>query len=289
MKILNKKFCCYLMRQMYGVGNATILKWLETEKEGRFIPETLLPHVHPKYHSVVIQQWHHIMNFLPQYEEKYLQESMICIFEQDYPALLKEIYNPPAVLFYVGNKSLLKRPCIAMIGSRTPCEYSYAMLEKLIEPLCKDYVIVSGLARGIDSRSHQRTIYYHGKTIGVLGNGLDICYPKEHYALQKEMSQHHLIISEYPKGTQPKPYYFPERNRIIAGLSYGLCVLQAAKKSGTMITATQALESGREVFAVPGEAIDGKFEGCHQLIQSGAKLITKVDDIKEELTQWSLI
>ena len=204
----------------------------------------------------------------------------ITIEDADYPEALRYVPTPPLVLFYKGNLNLLKREMLAVVGAREATNYGYQVLQALMPDLTKrGFVIVSGLARGIDSFAHQFAISNQGKTVGVVGTGLDICYPKSSGNLQIELSQHHLVLSEYPNGTTPAKFHFPMRNRIIAGLSSGVLVLEAKKRSGSLITAQQALDYGKEVFVVPGSILDGHSSGCHQLIQDGANCVEKTQDI----------
>lgn len=206
------------------------------------------------------------------------------ILSEAYPLYLKEIYNPPAALFYHGNLAWLKRPALAMVGSRAATVYGRKIVSNLIPELVGKYVMVSGLAKGIDTSVHQHTIRHQGKTIGVIGTGLDVVYPQENLRLQQYMGERQLLVSEYPPGTAPLPYHFPARNRIIAGLSQGTVIIEAKQKSGSLITAQLALESGREVFAVPGSVIDERSIGCLELIQQGAKCVINSRDILEELS-----
>ncbi|MDT2827699.1 MAG: DNA-processing protein DprA [Enterococcus viikkiensis] len=204
----------------------------------------------------------------------------ITIEDADYPEALRYVSTPPLVLFYKGNLNLLKREMLAVVGAREATKYGYRVLQALMPDLTKrGFVIVSGLAKGIDSFAHQFAISNQGKTIGIVGTGLDICYPKTSGNLQIEMSQHHLVLSEYPNGTMPAKFHFPMRNRIIAGLSSGVLVIEAKKRSGSLITAQQALDYGKEVFVVPGSILDGRSSGCHQLIQDGANCVEKTQDI----------
>lgn len=284
---MQKQLLIYIGKHIHGLGNRALLKINED------YDETISLSTFPYERYILPQYCHHVRTQLEhaQLNEKQWQEKMECdsFFTYNdtcYPSLLKHIDNPPILLFFNGNIQLLKHPCLAMIGSRKACDYSLKKVDDLVKELIHRYVIVSGLAYGIDSRSHQRAIFHQGKTIAVVGNGLDVYYPKSHYALQHKIAKDHLLLSEYPAGTQPKPYHFPERNRIIAGLCEGVCVLQAAKQSGTSITAMQALDNGRDVFALPGLVDDPQFVGCHHLIQDGAKLITCADDILNELLHW---
>lgn len=197
-----------------------------------------------------------------------------------YPEALRHVPTPPLVLFYKGDLALLKGELLAVVGARDATQYGYQVLQELMPTLTKrGFIIVSGLAKGIDSFAHQFAISNQGKTIGVVGTGLDICYPKISGNLQIEMSRHQLVLSEYPNGTPPAKFHFPMRNRIIAGLSSGVLVIEAKKRSGSLITAQQALDYGKEVFVVPGSILDGRSSGCHQLIQDGAICVEKTKDI----------
>lgn len=214
----------------------------------------------------------------------------ITIEDKDYPGMLRHVPTPPLVIFYKGNIELLKRDMLAVVGAREATKYGYQVLEELMPALTKrGFVIVSGLAKGIDSFAHQFAISNQGKTIGVVGTGLDICYPKRSGNLQIEMSQHHLVLSEYPNGTTPAKFHFPMRNRIIAGLSSGVLVVEAKKRSGSLITAQQALDYGKDVFVVPGSILDGRSSGCHQLIQDGAICVEKPQDIFDCYDLWKKI
>ena len=284
---MDKRLFLYIGKHISGFGNRALLKINEDYQQDISLSQLqLTKYIQPKYYDTVMHQLTIALREEKEWQEKMQRDHFFTYDDSCYPDLLKEIYNPPVLLFYKGDLSLLKGHHLSIIGSRKACDYSLDLLDELLKELVKYYIIVSGLAYGIDARSHQRTIYHHGKTIAVIGSGLDYYYPKEHYALQNKIAKEHLLLSEYPAATQPKPYYFPERNRIIAGLSEGCVVIQAAKKSGTAITAMQALEAGREVFALPSQANDLRFLGCHRLIQDGAKLITCAEDIVSELLHW---
>lgn len=214
---------------------------------------------------------------------------MITIYSDLYPIYLKEIHDPPFVLYCMGNHNLLKtKKLISMIGSRKPSSLAKINCDSMIKELIGDrWVIVSGLALGCDAIAHRSTILQQGKTIAVIGSGLDFTYPKENLTLYQEIAENHLVISEYPNYIKPEKRYFPRRNRIIAGLSKGLIILEANERSGTMITANFALDYGREVFAVPGPIIMEEYKGNHRLIQEGAKLITSSKDILEEFIEFT--
>ena len=212
------------------------------------------------------------------------EQKFITILSDDYPDVLKETYQPPLVLFYEGDKSLLHQRQIAIVGSRLASPYAYQVMEQLLPPLIDDgLVITSGLAKGVDSYAHQLAMIYHGKTIGVVGCGIDICYPKEVRSVYERMKNQQLIVSEYPATTPVRRFHFPLRNRIIAGLAEGVCVIEAKDKSGSLITAQLAIDEGRSVFSVPGEGLSRRNTGTLKLIQDGAKCVISASDILDEL------
>ncbi len=205
--------------------------------------------------------------------------------EPQYPQRLREIYDPPPLLYVRGNIELLNRHLISIVGSRRPTSYGNQMAEKLARDLAdRGLVIVSGLARGIDSCAHKGALSSPtGATIGVLGCGIDVVYPKENKKIFGEMEQRGAIISEFAMGTFPGPQNFPIRNRIISGMSVGVVVVEGAQYSGSLITARLAMEFGREVYGVPGNATQPTSFGPNQLIKQGAKLVTSWEDVIEEL------
>lgn len=217
-------------------------------------------------------------------EIKYQQNTTLTIYDVNYPTQLKVIPDPPLVLYVHGDVRLLhQQPSISVIGTRKPSHEAYAKLEHIVMPLIKDnWVIVSGFAYGIDSMAHRLTLQHHGKTIAVLGGGFNYLYPKTNLELYKEISHLGLVLTEYPLNVPPKRYHFPERNRIISGISNATLVIEATERSGTLITVDQALEQGREVYVVPGSPIIPQTIGCHKLIQDGAKLVIKANDIIED-------
>lgn len=222
-------------------------------------------------------------------QEKRNRQKSVSFFSERYPESLKNIAQPPLALFYEGNIDFLEYPSIAMVGARLATPYASQVLYQLIPKLVlENLVIVSGLAKGVDRLSHELAILAGGKTIGVIGCGLDRCYPKEVSDLFQEMKQKQLVLSEYPLGTPIKKHHFPMRNRIIAGLTQGTCVIEAKERSGSLITAQLALDNGKEVFAIPGEILSGQSSGCHRLIQDGAKCVYRMEDILAELPQYRL-
>ncbi len=221
--------------------------------------------------------------------EKLTQEGIevITIKDKEYPLLLKEIFEPPALFYFRGNKEILKKTCIAVVGSRRITNYGKAVIPEIISGLVqKNLVIVSGLALGVDAEAHRQTLNVGGKTIGVLGSGIDekSIYPVFNRTLGKNIIEKQgLILSEYPPGTLALPHHFPRRNRLISGLSKGVVVIEAAERSGALITARLALEQNREVFAIPGNIHQPYSFGSNRLIQMGAKLVLTADDVLEEL------
>ncbi|HEY6903803.1 MAG TPA: DNA-processing protein DprA [Candidatus Acidoferrales bacterium] len=205
--------------------------------------------------------------------------------EPEYPARLREIYDPPPLLYVLGKVELLNRHVISVVGARRPTPYGNQMAERLSKDLAdRGLVIASGLARGIDASAHKGALASPcGGTIGVLGSGIDVVYPKENKKIFQEMEQRGAIVSEFPMGTFPAPQNFPIRNRIISGMALGVVVVEAAQYSGSLITARLGMEFGREVFAVPGNATQPASFGPNQLIKQGAKLVTSWEDVVEEL------
>lgn len=208
---------------------------------------------------------------------------IVTYFDKEYPILLKETADPPWVLYIKGDAGLLQNPSIAMVGTRVPTGYGKKVSEIFASQLCKaGFTIVSGLARGIDSVCHDAAIEAAGPTIAVLGGGLSHIYPAENHALARRIADSGLLVSEYPIHQRPRPGLFPERNRIIAGLSLGTLVVEADLRSGSLITADAALEAGRDVFAVPGPITSPKSLGTLNLIKQGAIVVTSPKDITSE-------
>ena len=213
-----------------------------------------------------------------------VRDAAVAIVDDGYPPLLREIVDPPFALFYRGDLALLQRPMVAMVGSRRASSYGMNAAAHLARQLVSAGVaIVSGLARGIDAASHQAALDSSGKTIAILGTGIDLVYPRSHGRLARDIAEHGLILTEFPPGTPPLAANFPIRNRVISGVSLGTVIVEATSRSGSLITARTAAEQGREVFAVPGSIFAPGFEGTHRLIQYGAKLVHDANDVLEEL------
>ena len=211
--------------------------------------------------------------------------SIISIDSPFYPKSVKQLSNPPLVLFVQGCKSLLCAPQIAIVGSRRASLQGKSIAENFAMTLsARGVTVTSGLASGIDGAAHRGSMKEMGGTIAVMGTGPDNCYPTTNLSLAKEIIEFQgLLVTEFFPGVGPKPWHFPRRNRIIAALSLGTLVVEAKIKSGTLITANLAADMGREVFAVPGNIYHAYSEGCHWLIQQGAKLVTNVNDILDEI------
>lgn len=212
------------------------------------------------------------------------QVDIVTYWDKNYPAYLKKIYDPPVFLFVKGEIISEDELAIAIVGSRTTSTYGKVVTEQFAKELVESNItIVSGLARGIDTIAHKQALRSNGRTLAVLGSGMDKIYPPENKKLANQISESGAVISEYPFGTNPDAGNFPRRNRIISGLCLGVLVTEAGAKSGALITAFQALEQNREVFAVPGPIHSGKSMGSNQLIKEGAKLVQGVQDILQEL------
>ncbi len=212
--------------------------------------------------------------------EKRIKCRYITYIDDDYPSCLKEVYHPPIVLYYYGDLSLLGREqeSIAIVGSRDASDLGINRTMELAHELSSDYIIVSGLARGVDTAAHVATLQNKGKTIAVLGSGIDYCYPEENRDLYKIIKKKGLVISEYPNESLPNQDHFPKRNRIIAGLAKGVLITEAKKRSGTLITVSWAQSMTKEIMCVPYRVEDES--GTNQLIKEGAYMVENADDVR---------
>ncbi len=208
----------------------------------------------------------------------------LTILDKRYPSQLQEIYSPPVVLFYQGDLELLdSKKLLGVVGARQCSSYALQALTQLLPNVIQQkLILVSGLAKGVDGLSHQLPLKHHGKTIAVIGNGLDISYPSCNRALQTQIAHAGLLLSEYPLESRPLKYHFPLRNRIIAGLCQTVLVVEARHHSGSLITANLALQENRNVLALPGRINDIYSTGCNELIAAGAKPVLNSNDILEE-------
>ncbi len=209
---------------------------------------------------------------------------LVAISDPRYPRLLKEVFDPPVVLFARGRIQLLETLMLGIVGTRRPSQYGLVAAERLAADLCQaQLTICSGMASGIDTMAHRAALAAKGNTVAVLGCGVDIVYPSENRKLASEIATNGLIVSEFPMGAPPYPQNFPVRNRIIAGMSVGVLIVEGAQYSGSAITAKLAMEQGREVFAVPGNITSDKSWGPNLLIKQGAKLVQEWNDVIVEL------
>jgi DNA processing protein len=291
MKELNIDRKLVLLRLSGRISPALLFKWWKKDPS-----LTLTPHnSHPL--SILSKGKTKISDILSAIEQNLLilQQTLsaiqssgieaIPISSYEYPDWLKTIYDPPPVLFTKGRKNIMnKHPLVGIVGTRLPSAYGVKAVQSIVRDLSAEGIgIVSGMAKGIDGLAHQTAIHSGGFTIGVIAGGFYHIYPREHRKLASLMAESHLLLSEHPPYEKPQRWQFPMRNRIISGLSQGIVVIQGREKSGSLITAYQALEQGREVFAVPGPIFDPCSNGPLKLIQEGAKLAASSKDILEEL------
>ena len=210
--------------------------------------------------------------------------SLVCFNDASYPARLRTIADSPPLLYFKGELNGVDDRAVAIVGSRSASDYGRRVARDLARGLAAaGFTVVSGMARGIDGMAHETALNSGGRTIAVLGSGVERAYPPEHDKLYQRISANGAVISELPIGTRPIAFNFPARNRLISGLSLGVVVVEATEKSGSLITASLAVEQGREVFAVPGEVGSSRSRGAHRLIRQGAILVENVDDILEEI------
>ncbi|WP_216827999.1 DNA-processing protein DprA [Alkalihalobacterium elongatum] len=275
-----------------GVGWKTTHSFLEhdptLQKIYEYSPHDLIrifsmrdKHAETFYHDL-----HHLNIDDLLHEYTIHQITPVTRFSDLYPPLLLNIFDPPWVLYCKGNLKLLTATkTLAVVGTRYPSQNGLHSIDKLLPAIVsKGWTIVSGLAEGIDTKAHELTLKLNGKTIAVLGSGLYHIYPKKNMSLAQLMTKDQLLLSEYPPFQKPQRWQFPERNRIISGLSRGILVVEAKMKSGALITADHGLEQGREVMAVPGSILEERSMGTNLLIQNGAKLILNAEDILSELS-----
>jgi DNA processing protein len=218
--------------------------------------------------------------------DRALRQGVECVPYTDprYPSVLRTIFDPPPVLWVRGSLSIFDGCSVAIVGSRSGSPYALAVAERLASDLsARGLVVTSGLARGVDSAAHRGALSAGGRTVAVLGCGVDVAYPREHRSLMADIAATGAVVSELVPGTPPQAHFFPRRNRIISGLSRAVVVIEAGEKSGSLITARCALEQGRDVLAVPGNILNGRNRGGHALLRDGAKIVETADDIVEEL------
>jgi len=247
------------LQQVEGIGPILAERLLAGCRDARLV-----------YHEMALAQRHGV--------------TILALGDEAYPARLKEIHDPPLALYQRGTWMERDAIAIGIVGARRASFYGQQVSERLAYDLAlRGVTIVSGLARGIDAAAHRGALKAGGRTIAVLGSGLNQIYPPEHAELATQVAAQGILLSEYPMTAEPLPHHFPQRNRLISGLSLGVVVVEATQRSGALITADCALEQGRDVFAVPGHIDSPASRGTHHLLKQGAKLVTSVDDILEEL------
>lgn len=277
----------YWIHNIEGIGYKTIQALLSDGKTAKQVYEE-----DARYWNTILTDRQknafnmskHLEQITRNYEK--LQEKgirFVSIANEAYPSRLRNIDSPPFGLYIRGKLPQENRPTIAIIGTRNSSAYGEEMARYFARELSKcGITIMSGMARGIDAIAQKSALQGQGGACAVLGCGVDICYPRENFSLYQTLIQKGGILSEYPPGTPPKAGLFPIRNRIISGLADGILVIEAKEKSGTQITVDWALDQGKEIYALPGRASDPLSEGCNRLIQMGAKLVTKVEDLRED-------
>ncbi len=283
-----EKACAYMLHNIHGVGNKTLMRLCEefgsAEKIYRASEKDIEPLLSKK-------QLRSFLNLRESWDlgreitELGFRGINFCtVTQDDYPDKLKKIPDPPFGLYFIGRLPDEQKPSVSIIGARTSSEYGKSAAREFGMGLAECGIqIISGMARGIDGIGQMAALNAGGESFAVLGSGVDVCYPPENEKLYGMLKTNGGIISEYNPGTQPKPILFPPRNRIISGLSDVVLVIEARKKSGTLITVDMALEQGREVFAVPGRIYDGLSSGCNSLIKQGSGIATSPDDIAHYL------
>ena len=281
----NALACWIALQRVPGLGPATLIRLLEQFDSPQQIIDN--PSLAQGLNASVVDglrhpDWQQVEADLAWLEAD--NRYLLTIDDQRYPALLREISDPPPLLYVQGDVSLLSQWQLAIVGSRNPSASGRQTAFDFSRYLASGgLTITSGLAAGIDGAAHQGALAAGGKTIAVVATGLDRVYPAKHRELAHQIAEQGVIVSEFPLGTSPRAELFPRRNRIISGLSLGTLIVEAALKSGSLITARMAMEQAREVFAIPGSIHNPLARGCHQLIREGAKLVETADDILEEL------
>jgi DNA processing protein len=275
------------LHYLRGVGWATIDRLVQLGWEGGLISDSMLSKLPARAAHAIRKYWSAAWIDNVKRKLAHHQIDTMTVYDADYPPLLRELPQAPWVLYLRGNRKLLATKCIAIVGTRKASQYGRKVTEQLASELAQaGWTVVSGMAAGIDGIAHQRVLSINGKTIAVLGTGIDDVYPRQHRKLYEQLVAEGLVISEYAPGTPGHAGLFPQRNRIISGLSFGTVVVEAAERSGSLITAEFSMEQGREVFAVPGSIYSPTSKGTLSLIQQGAKCVQSVTDILEELPDW---
>ncbi|WP_027963175.1 DNA-processing protein DprA [Halalkalibacillus halophilus] len=278
-------FKIYILLHVHRITRRKIHKYLQTdplfENLLNYSPNDLqsLFLLKSNIASTLYKSLHDRRKLMSLYDN-FNQDSIVTWFHKNYPPQLKLIPDPPLILYYQGDLSLLSNPSISVIGSRKPSEHAFKKMNYILQPLIEERVtIISGLAYGIDIMAHKLALSHTSPTVAVLGSGLNHIYPKSHIHDANTIANKHLLLSEYPPETPPNRWQFPERNRIISGLSKATLIIEATEKSGTMITADQALEQGKDVFVIPDSIFLTQAKGCLKLLNDGAIPITTPEDM----------
>lgn len=277
------------LRLVRGVGNVTYRELLERFQSPEAILRTPASElIEAGVHSTVAQaiagfdQWKLVDTELQKLTRTNVR--LVTRADENYPINLTHLHDPPPFLYILGDVLATDRVAIAIVGARSASTYGRTMARTLARGLAeKGVTVVSGLARGIDAEAHSATLAVGGRTLAVLGSGVDVIYPSEHRGLAQAVVKSGALVSEFSLGTKPDAMHFPYRNRVISGLTLGTVVIEASEKSGSLITARCALEQNREVFAVPGNVTSERSRGPHRLIKDGAKLVEGVEDILSEI------
>ena len=281
-----KLLACWLaLHRTPGVGPITFMRLLEQfpSLQSLFENPRAAKNISDRsYQSLLAPNWDLVEQDLIWFGEP--DRHIVTIQDERYPSLLKEIADPPSLLFVQGDAGLLSEWQLGVVGSRNPSRLGRDNAFEFSRFLAHGgLTITSGLSDGINSAAHQGALAVEGKTLSVMGSGLDRVYPEKQYALAQDIVQEGALVSEFALGTPLRPENFPRRNRLISGLSLGVLVVEASSRSSSLGTARMALEQGREVFSIPGSIHNPLAKGCHQLIREGAKLVEKAEDIIEEL------
>ena len=286
-----ERLCWLALRLVPGLGHVNLLKLIRIFGSPRRVFEASLGDLktaQPGLPLATAESIHSGISFEDASDELRKAQSagvqLISFSDEAYPPRLKQIHDPPALLYALGRTELLQTHSVAVVGTRRPTPYGRAVAEKLSRDLVRlGLTHISGLARGVDGASHRGALDGGGATIAVLGTGVDVPYPRENRKLYEEIASRGLLVSEFPMGTRAFPQNFPIRNRIISGIGYGVLVVEGGQYSGSLISARLALEQGREVFATPGSILSRQSWGPNLLIKDGAKLIQEASDVVEEL------
>ncbi|MFZ0371237.1 MAG: DNA-processing protein DprA [Halobacillus sp.] len=267
-----------LLRKMFQIDPQLQFPFTSTPEQISRLLSIPLPRATSIFHHI------HDTNIMRKLDNHLQKYECVTLMDDLYPTLLKAIPDSPFVLYMTGNTQLLTNPlALSVVGTRTPSSYSLPAMKSILIPLIHlGFTLVSGMAKGIDQYAHHLASRNNGTTIAVLGSGFDHIYPTNDIALYQYLSEKQLVISEYPPDRKAEKYHFPERNRIISGLTGATFVVEARLRSGSLITVDQALEQGRDVYAMPGLAGKATSEGCHKMINQGAKLVHSYKDILEE-------